>query len=203
MRTARTLCYMPSWYVQGPLYLPTAGTFSVWVPVVTAKLTQKVFCCLTAVVKLWQAAGVPGAVCRVEVDSQFDKYVVRSQVHSLWTDLLCQHFHFGVKLSAAQFCKLANNRVANLRLFYPYLFSWSSLQYTLWLLFSLLSFTIYFWQFELFFNVVNATTRPLHPRERHPVPFVQEAGWTPRPVWTVAEILDSTAIRSPDRPSRS
>lgn len=44
-----------------------------------AKLTQKVFCCLTAVVaKLWQAAGVPGAVCRVVVDSQFDKYVDRS-----------------------------------------------------------------------------------------------------------------------------
>jgi hypothetical protein len=60
------------------------------------------------------------------------------------TDLLCQHFQSGVKLSAAQFCKLANNGVANLRFSYPYLFSWSSLQYTLWLLLSLISFDIYF-----------------------------------------------------------
>ena len=63
---------MLSWYAYGPLYLPK-------VTVVNARLTQKVLCCLTAVVaKLWLAAGVPGAVWRVEVDSQFDKYVDRS-----------------------------------------------------------------------------------------------------------------------------
>ena len=32
--------------------------------------------------------------------------------------------------------------------------------------------------------VVNATPRPFYPRERDPVPIVQEAGWAPRPVWT-------------------
>jgi len=34
-------------------------------------------------------------------------------------------------------------------------------------------------------------------------PIVQEAGWAPRPVWTGAENLVSTYIRSPDRPARS
>jgi hypothetical protein len=97
-----------------------------------AVLTQKVFCCLTAVVgKLWQAAGVPGAACRVEVDSQFDKYVDRSTPIE---PICCVNISIScVKLSAAQFCKLAYNSVANLRFFYPYLFSWYSLQYTLWL----------------------------------------------------------------------
>jgi len=36
-----------------------------------------------------------------------------------------------------------------------------------------------------------------------PVPIVQEAGWAPSPVWTGAENLASTGIRSPDRPARS
>jgi len=35
--------------------------------------------------------------------------------------------------------------------------------------------------------VVNATPRPLYRRERAPVPIVQEAGWTPGPVWTGLE----------------
>jgi hypothetical protein len=35
--------------------------------------------------------------------------------------------------------------------------------------------------------VLNATPRPLYPRERDPVPTVQEAGWTSVPVWTGAE----------------
>ena len=39
--------------------------------------------------------------------------------------------------------------------------------------------------------------------ERGPVPIVQEAGWVPGPVWTGAENLAPTAIRSPDRPPRS
>jgi hypothetical protein len=36
-----------------------------------------------------------------------------------------------------------------------------------------------------------------------PAPVVQEAGWAPRPVWTDAENLASTGIRSPDRQARS
>ena len=35
------------------------------------------------------------------------------------------------------------------------------------------------------------------------VPLVQEAGWAPGPVWTGAENLTPTAIRSPDYPARS
>ena len=34
-------------------------------------------------------------------------------------------------------------------------------------------------------------------------PLVFEAGWAPAPVWTGAEYLDPTWIRSPDRPTRS
>jgi len=41
------------------------------------------------------------------------------------------------------------------------------------------------------------------PRERDPVPTVQEAGWVPGPVWTGAEDLAPTEIRSPDRVARS
>jgi hypothetical protein len=36
-----------------------------------------------------------------------------------------------------------------------------------------------------------------------PVRIVQEAGWAPGPVWTAAENLSPTGIRSPDRPARS
>ena len=32
--------------------------------------------------------------------------------------------------------------------------------------------------------VVDATPWQLYPRERDPVPIVQEAGWAPVPVWT-------------------
>ena len=38
---------------------------------------------------------------------------------------------------------------------------------------------------------------------KDPVPVAQEAGWAPGPVWTGAENLASTGIRSPDRPARS
>jgi hypothetical protein len=38
---------------------------------------------------------------------------------------------------------------------------------------------------------------------KDPVPIVQEAGWVPRPVWTGAENLAPTGIRSPDRQARS
>ena len=36
-----------------------------------------------------------------------------------------------------------------------------------------------------------------------PVLIVQEAGWAPGPVWTGAENLTPTGIRSPERPARS
>jgi hypothetical protein len=39
--------------------------------------------------------------------------------------------------------------------------------------------------------------------EKDPVPIVQEAGWAPGPVWTGAENLAHTGIRSPDRPART
>ena len=51
--------------------------------------------------------------------------------------------------------------------------------------------------------VVNDTPRPLNPQETDPVPIVYEAGWAPGPVWTGAENLVSTGIRSPSRPARS
>jgi hypothetical protein len=41
-----------------------------------------------------------------------------------------------------------------------------------------------------------------YPRER-PGTHLQEAGWAPGPVWTGAEKLAPTGIRSPDRPARS
>jgi hypothetical protein len=50
--------------------------------------------------------------------------------------------------------------------------------------------------------MVNATPRPLYPRERDPVSIVQEAGWAPGSVWTAAKNLAPTGIRSPDRQIR-
>ena len=41
------------------------------------------------------------------------------------------------------------------------------------------------------------------PPGKDPIPIVQEAGWAPGPVWTGAENLAPTGIRSPDRPARS
>ena len=38
---------------------------------------------------------------------------------------------------------------------------------------------------------------------KDPIPIVQEAGWAPGSVWTDAENLTPTGIRSPDRPARS
>ena len=38
---------------------------------------------------------------------------------------------------------------------------------------------------------------------KDPVPIVQEAGWAPGQMWTNAENLTPTGIRSPDRPARS
>ena len=50
---------------------------------------------------------------------------------------------------------------------------------------------------------MSVTPRPLFTPGKDPVPIVQEAGWAPRPVWTGAENLVPTGIRSPDRPARS
>jgi hypothetical protein len=53
-------------------------------------------------------------------------------------------------------------------------------------------------------RVVNATPRPIYPRERSPVPIVQEAAWVLGMVWTGAENLASPTRRKlPDRASRS
>jgi len=50
---------------------------------------------------------------------------------------------------------------------------------------------------------VSFTPRPLFTPGKEPVPIVQKAGWATGPVWTVAENLTPTGIRSPDRPARS
>ena len=50
---------------------------------------------------------------------------------------------------------------------------------------------------------VSVTPRLLFTPVKEPVPIVQEAGWAPGPVWTGAENLGPTGIRSPDRPCRS
>jgi len=51
--------------------------------------------------------------------------------------------------------------------------------------------------------VVSLTPRPLFTPEKDPAPIVQETGWAPGSVWTGAENLTPTGIRSPDRPARS
>jgi len=50
---------------------------------------------------------------------------------------------------------------------------------------------------------VGITPRPLFTPGKEPVPIVQEAGWSPGPIWTDTENLARTGIRSPDRPARS
>ena len=51
--------------------------------------------------------------------------------------------------------------------------------------------------------MANATPQPPYPRERDWVPTVQEAGCFPGPVWTGAENLAYTGIRSLDRSAHS
>jgi hypothetical protein len=53
--------------------------------------------------------------------------------------------------------------------------------------------------------VVNAPPQQLYrpPPGNDPVHTVQEAGWTPGPVWLDAEYFAPTGTRSPDRPARS
>jgi hypothetical protein len=50
---------------------------------------------------------------------------------------------------------------------------------------------------------VSSTPRPHFTQGQDPVPIVQEDGWAPAPVWTGAENLAHTGIRSPDRLARS
>ena len=50
--------------------------------------------------------------------------------------------------------------------------------------------------------VFSATPWPLVTPGKDAVPTVQEAGWAPGPVWTGAENVAPTGIRSPDRPAR-
>jgi len=50
-------------------------------------------------------------------------------------------------------------------------------------------------------NSVSRPGRSLPPGQTQ-VPIVQEAGWATGPVWTGAENLATTGIRSPDRPTR-
>ena len=50
---------------------------------------------------------------------------------------------------------------------------------------------------------VSVTSQPLFTPGREPVSIVQEAGWVRGPVWTGAENLAPTGIRSSDRPARS
>jgi hypothetical protein len=49
----------------------------------------------------------------------------------------------------------------------------------------------------------SVTSRPLFTPRKDSVPIVQEAEWAPGSVWTGAENLAPTEIRSPDRPTRS
>ena len=51
--------------------------------------------------------------------------------------------------------------------------------------------------------MVNATTWPLYPRGRDAVAIVKESECVPWPVWTGAENLAPTEIRSRDRPART
>ena len=51
--------------------------------------------------------------------------------------------------------------------------------------------------------MVSATSRPLYPRGRDPIPIVQEGGWAPGPLLTGAEKLAAVGIRFPDCPERS
>ena len=48
---------------------------------------------------------------------------------------------------------------------------------------------------------VSVTPRPFFTPRKDPVPIIREAGWAPGPVWTGAENLAPTGIRSPDGPA--
>ena len=50
---------------------------------------------------------------------------------------------------------------------------------------------------------VSVTPQPLFTLGQNTESILQEAGWAPGPVWTRAENLTPTGIRSPDLPARS
>jgi hypothetical protein len=53
--------------------------------------------------------------------------------------------------------------------------------------------------------VVNATLWPLYPREEAQIRIVQEAGWSPGPVWIGMEnriFISSSRVRTPNYPAR-
>jgi hypothetical protein len=52
-------------------------------------------------------------------------------------------------------------------------------------------------------GVVNTTPHLPYLRESQPVPIVQEVGWAPGSVWTGAEYLTPTGIRSLESPAHS
>jgi hypothetical protein len=51
--------------------------------------------------------------------------------------------------------------------------------------------------------MIKVTLRPLYPRERDPVPILQEVEWDPVPVWKGAKNPAPTGIRSSDLPGQS
>ena len=51
--------------------------------------------------------------------------------------------------------------------------------------------------------VVKDTPRPFNRPDGESVPIISVAGWVPKPVATGAKKVDTTAIRSLDRPARS
>ena len=51
--------------------------------------------------------------------------------------------------------------------------------------------------------MVNPIPLPLYPLEKDPLFILWETGWAPGPVWTGAESIAVTEIRSPDCPARS
>jgi hypothetical protein len=84
---------------------------------------------------------------------------------------------------------------------------------TLLLLYKVFFFTLFykprviallcFWTSALEGGEVSASRPGRFTPGKDPVPILQKAGWAPGPVWTGAEILAPTGIRSPDRPARS
>jgi hypothetical protein len=51
--------------------------------------------------------------------------------------------------------------------------------------------------------LVTATPSPLHPQEGVSVVLVQNDVWTSGPVWTGAQDITPTGVRTPNRPARS
>ena len=57
-------------------------------------------------------------------------------------------------------------------------------------------YIVYPYRFYSFFNlgarwgwVANTTPRPLYPKERYPVPILEEVGWVSETVWTGGQNL--------------